>query len=173
MQRARKAFDLQELHAASRSGLCFICEFLQGNPAFDHLAVAETDHAVASLDRFPTLFGSTLVAPKRHLEAVTGDQSEAEYLGLQAFIYRVSEAIRKVLAPERLYILSLGSQAANAHVHWRIAPLPPGVPLAEQQYHALMHEHGVIETCERELRDFVTAVCATLDRSRRKGEKAS
>jgi hypothetical protein len=41
-------------------------------------------------------------------------------------------------------LLSLGSQQANAHVHWHIAPLPPGVPLQRQQFHQLMLENGVI-----------------------------
>jgi hypothetical protein len=45
--------------------------------------------------------------------------------------------LRRAVPTERLYILSLGSQAANRHVHWHIAPLPPGVPLEEQQYAAL------------------------------------
>lgn len=54
-------------------------------------------------------------------------------------------------APERVYILSLGSQAANAHVHWHVAPLPPDVPLEEQQYYALMHENGVIEMSDSEM----------------------
>ena len=62
--------------------------------------------------------------------------------------------MKKVLDPERVYILSLGSQAANAHVHWHVAPLPKGVPLDQQQYHALMHENGVIETTHEEMADY-------------------
>lgn len=34
---------------------------------------------------------------------------------------------------ERLYVLSLGSQDGNRHVHWHVAPLPPGVPFERQQ----------------------------------------
>jgi histidine triad (HIT) family protein/ATP adenylyltransferase len=29
-------------------------------------------------------------------------------------------------------------------VHWHVAPLPPGVPYEQQQYHALMSENGVL-----------------------------
>jgi diadenosine tetraphosphate (Ap4A) HIT family hydrolase len=32
----------------------------------------------------------------------------------------------------------------NAHVHWHIAPLPPGIPFERQQFHALMLDNGVI-----------------------------
>ena len=45
---------------------------------------------------------------------------------------------------ERVYILSLGSQQGNKHVHWHIAPLPPGVPFDEQQLAALSIERGVL-----------------------------
>jgi diadenosine tetraphosphate (Ap4A) HIT family hydrolase len=89
------------------------------------------------MNKYPTLEGYVLVAPLDHLEQVTGDMSAAGYLELQAFVYCVAEAVRKVMEPERVYILSLGSQSANTHIHWHIAPLPHGVPLEEQQYHAL------------------------------------
>jgi diadenosine tetraphosphate (Ap4A) HIT family hydrolase len=52
---------------------------------------------------------------------------------LQRIVHAVAEAVRLVLKPERVYILSLGSQEVNAHVHWHIVPCPPGVPLEEQQ----------------------------------------
>ena len=44
----------------------------------------------------------------------------------------------------------LGSQAANSHVHWHVAPLPKGVPLERQQYHALMHENGIVAASDKE-----------------------
>ena len=162
MDRARRPLDLGKLHEASASGHCFICQMLKGDPGFDHEVVAQTDSAVAFLDRYPTLYGRTIVAPKRHVEAVTGDFTEAEYLELQAFLYRVAEAVRQVVAPERIYLLSLGSQAANAHVHWHVAPLPPGLPLARQQHHALMHEHGIIEVSRQERADLVARLRAAL-----------
>ena len=147
-------FDVQELVRNNTSGRCFICEFLRGNPIYGHIRVAETDGSVAFLNRYPTLFGSVIVAPKEHREQVTGDFAEEEYLELQRFIYKVAEGMRRVLSPERLYVLSLGSQAANAHVHWQIAPLPAGIPLEEQQYRALMHEEGIIEVSDSDLVDY-------------------
>jgi len=150
----RKPFDVNAMVARSTSGRCFICEYLRGNPDYAHQQVAETDTAVAFLNKYPTLFGYVIVAPKRHHEQVTGDFSEIEYLELQRFVYRVAEAMRRVLAPERIYLLSLGSQAANAHVHWHLAPLPHGVPLAQQQYHALMHEYGVIDAPAEDVLDY-------------------
>ena len=49
----------------------------------------------------------SLVAPKEHREQVTGDFDEKEYLQLQRLIYRISEAMRQLLVPERIYVLSL------------------------------------------------------------------
>jgi ATP adenylyltransferase len=66
-----------------------------------------------------------------------GDFTPDEYARLQRVVHRVGEAIRRVVPTERLYILSLGSRQGNRHVHWHLAPLPPGVPFEEQQLAAL------------------------------------
>ena len=150
MSDRRIPFDVAELVKRSTSGRCFICEFLCGNPDYEHIKVVETPTSIAFLNKYPTLFGNVIVAPKDHREHVTGDFSELEYLELHRFIFRVAEGMRRVLAPERVYILSLGSKAANAHVHWHLAPLPPGVPLEQQQYHAMMHEKGVVSVSQQE-----------------------
>lgn len=154
--RKRKPFDTASLQPESET--CFICEFIRGNSRYAHFEVARTGHAVAFMNKYPTLEGYVLVAPLDHLEQVTGDMSAAGYLELQAFVYCVAEAVRKVMEPERVYILSLGSQSANTHIHWHIAPLPRGVPLEEQQYHALMHEHGALEVADAELADLARRI---------------
>jgi diadenosine tetraphosphate (Ap4A) HIT family hydrolase len=158
----RTPIDLGILTTPARAGLCFICEFLKCNPAFPHHEVARTKQAVAFLNKYPTLFGYVLVAPLAHVEEVTGGFDEASYLEMQRFIYRVAEGLRKILAPERVYILSLGSQALNSHVHWHIAALPPGVPPEEQQCRALMHEHGSIKVNDDEMREFAARLAAEL-----------
>lgn len=68
---------------------------------------------------------------------MTGDFTAEEYVRLQRVVYRVGEAIRRIVPTERLYILSLGSQVGNSHAHWHLAPLPPGVPFEEQQLAAI------------------------------------
>ncbi|MFL5939955.1 MAG: hypothetical protein ACJ75Q_06575 [Gaiellaceae bacterium] len=77
------------------------------------------------------------MAPKEHREHVVDDLSEDEYLALQRVIHRVGRAICRAVPTERPYVLSLGSQEGNRHVHWHLAPLPPGVPFEEQQLAAL------------------------------------
>ncbi len=99
--------------------------------------VYEDDVAIAFLNRFPTLRGYTLVAPREHRERVVEDFTLEEYLALQSVIHRVSRALARAVPTERLYALSLGSMEGNRHVHWHLAPLPPGVPYEEQQLAAL------------------------------------
>jgi diadenosine tetraphosphate (Ap4A) HIT family hydrolase len=132
----RKRVDFNAIREELR-GRCFICEMLAGNPEYEHHVVYEDVRAVAFLNRYPSLYGYVLVAPKEHREQVTGDFSLDEYLDLQVVVHRVGEAIRRVVPTERLYILSLGSQQANRHVHWHLAPAPPGLPFEQQQLAAL------------------------------------
>jgi diadenosine tetraphosphate (Ap4A) HIT family hydrolase len=108
-----------------------------GNSEFAHHVVYEDKDTVAFLNKYPALYGYVLVAPRDHREQVTADFTREEYLRLQEVVHRVGEAARRAVPTERLYILSLGSQQANRHVHWHLAPLPPGVPFEEQQLAAL------------------------------------
>ncbi|MGI5352699.1 hypothetical protein ACQEU8_31635 [Streptomyces sp. CA-250714] len=59
---------------------------------------------------------------------------------------------------ERTYLYSLGSQQGNAHLHWHIAALPPGVPYERQQFHALMTENGVLDVRPEEAADMARRV---------------
>lgn len=115
----------------------YCCNILEDRDATHHI-VYRDDVAIAFLNKYPTLYGYTPVAPVEHHEHGTGDFAMDEYVDLQKVVYWVAEALRQELPTERLYILSLGSQQGNRHVHWHIGPLPPGVPLEQQQFEALM-----------------------------------
>jgi len=129
----REPVDLARyVEEASRG--CFICRLVSGDPTLaPHQVVWRDSQAIAFLDRFPAVYGHTLVAPVPHLEQVTGDMTLHRYLGLQRVVHAVAEAVRLTLRPERVYLLSLGSQGLNAHVHWHVVPCPPGIPLELQQ----------------------------------------
>lgn len=146
-----KPFDEQAYIERITNGPCFICEMLAGNPDYSHHVIYQDEQAVVFLNKYPPLYGYTLVAPIEHLEQVTGDFSQAEYVQLQAMIYRVAEAVRQVVPTERVYLLSLGSQQGNSHVHWHVAPLPPGVPFLKQQFEALRIEDGTLDLTEAEM----------------------
>ena len=134
--------EWQEFHQRARTGPCFICEIIAGNPKFPAYIVYEDETAIAFLDKYPTLLGRTLVAPRQHREQVTGDFNIQEYLELQRRVYLVAEAIRQELDAERVYLLTFGSQQGNSHVHWHIAPLPHGVPYEKQQLYAASSRDG-------------------------------
>jgi diadenosine tetraphosphate (Ap4A) HIT family hydrolase len=124
---------------------CFICAIVAGAPGYEHEEVFLDDgEHIAFLNRYPTVPGYVLVAPRRHVEHTVRDLGVEEYLRLQAVVHRVARAVEAVVPSERTYLLSLGSQQRNAHVHWHIAPLPPGTPLPQQQFYTLMTEHGLI-----------------------------
>jgi diadenosine tetraphosphate (Ap4A) HIT family hydrolase len=127
------------------AGRCFICRIVSGTPSSSHQVVYEDAETIVFLNRYPTLLGYCLAAPRRHVEDWVHDLAEAEFLALQHVVHRVARAITAVVPTERMYCLSLGSQQGNAHVHWHIAPLPPGVPYHQQQYRALMTENGVLD----------------------------
>lgn len=82
---------------------------------------------------------------------MTGDFSIDEYLALQRLVHRVAEVVRHEVPAECVYILSLGSQEGNRHVHWHIAPLLPGVPFEEQQLEALRFGKGVLKLSDEEM----------------------
>jgi diadenosine tetraphosphate (Ap4A) HIT family hydrolase len=146
----RRLMDAHAYERRSRRGPCFVCEMLAGNPDYPGDIVWADDEAVAFLARYNTLLGHTLVAPRAHREQVTGDFPIGEYLSLQRLVYHVGEALRRELPTERLYIMSLGSQSGNRHVHWHVAPLPPAVPYEQQQFAAFSWDRGVLALPEDE-----------------------
>lgn len=151
-EHARKPADTaryeRHVRASRAAGQCFICRVVSGTHDVSHQIIYEDAAAIGFLNRYPTLAGYCLVAPKRHVEDWVSELSEQEHLALQQVIHRVARAVAAAVPTERMYCLSLGSQQGNAHVHWHIAPLPPGVPYEQQQYHALMAENGILDLPE-------------------------
>lgn len=154
----RKPFDTETYVETIQSAPCFICQLARDHSANPHHIIYENEEAIVFLNKYPVLYGYSLVAPKAHKEQVTADFSPEEYLQLQALIYAVAEATRRYVQPERVYILSLGSQQGNSHVHWHIAPLPPGRPFEEQQLNALRFGNGVLELSEAEFQELAAGL---------------
>jgi len=140
MKRRRIDFEAVRRELAGR---CFVCELLAGNSEYAHHVVYEDGRAIAFVQRFQTSYGYVLVAPTEHRERVVQDFTEDEYVKLQRVVHRVGTALCAAVPTERLYVLSLGSQQANSHVHWHLVPLPPGVPFEQQQLAALDTDYGL------------------------------
>ena len=157
-------FDLEAYVRRSQQGPCFVCAIAAGDPEYRvaHEFIYEDADILIFLNRYPTTRGYTLVCPRRHVERVVDDLSEPEYLHLQRWVYRVGRAVQHVVPTERLYILSLGSQQGNRHVHWHVAPLPPGVPYLEQQLTALSLKQHILSLSREEMADLAAQIRARL-----------
>ena len=163
----REPFDSAEYERRVREGPCFICAIAAGNADYrgPTTIIYEDSDVLIFLNRYPTLRGYTLVCPRRHVESVVGEFTEQEYLDLQRWIYRVGQAVELAVPTERLYILSLGSHQGNRHVHWHVAPLPPGVPYAEQQLAALAMSRGILSIPPDEMTQLASDIRERLVRS--------
>ena len=159
----RQPMDLPGHIEASRTGPCFICELVAGNPAYAHHVIAQDDDTIVFLSKHPTQPGYALVCPKAHCEDLATDISPAAYFALQAVVHRLARALKQVYHAERIYVLSLGSQQGNSHLHFHVVPLPRGVPYAQQQYHALMAEHGIVTFSEAEMAEAAATIAAAYD----------
>ena len=115
------------------------------------------------LAKYPVVRGHVLVAPLEHREHVISDFSAEEYTRLQDLVHRAGAALTAVVTTERLYVLSLGSQQGNRHVHWHLVPLPPGVPYDEQQVALFDEQSGWLEFDADELADLAMSVAAAMD----------
>jgi diadenosine tetraphosphate (Ap4A) HIT family hydrolase len=151
MELERVPMDLAAYERRIRSGDCFVCGF-------------EDDDHIAFLDGYPTLYGKVLVAPKAHIEHVVRELDREAFLELLAVVHQVARAVEQAVPSERTYLLSLGSQQANAHVHWHVAPLPPGTPFERQQFHALMLDHGMLPWSTARATELATKIRRALAR---------
>jgi diadenosine tetraphosphate (Ap4A) HIT family hydrolase len=136
----RFELDMEAYHHRAQTGPCFICEIVARNPDYPAHVVYEDAVAIAFLDKYPPLYGHTLIAPHEHREQVTGDFSLEEYLDLQRRVYVVADAVRQEVGAERIYLYAFGSNQGYSHVHWHVAPLPPGVPYDQQQIAAIRQD---------------------------------
>lgn len=143
--------DMEALHHGFRTQPCFVCRLVGGDPQLPLHTVHEDEHAIAFLDAYPRAYGYTLVATKEHREQVTADFSVDEYLRLQRLVYGVTEAVREEVGAERMYLYTFGSNEGNAHVHWHVVPLPPGVPYEDQQGAWATWDKGVLDIPHEEM----------------------
>ena len=142
------------------AGRCFICDLIR-DAAGEHV-IYKDELCIAFLAKYPTLRGRTLLAPIEHRTQVVSEFSESDYLAIQSRVYRLGRAIAAAVPTDRLYIQSLGSNDAVAHVHWHIAPLPPGVPYFEQQLHALDIANGYLDLSPDELTEIASRIAHNL-----------
>lgn len=138
MKRLSKAEALAAVAAERRDG-CTPCSLLH------EPAIAESEHAIAILDRFACRPGHVLVVLRRHVENLTS-LTWPEYADLQQLAWRTARALDQLLAPRRIYVAALGSAEPLAtsfpHVHLHVIPLDDG-GVADRPAAVLTWEHGM------------------------------
>lgn len=126
------------IQADNAAGRCFICELADEQTTRTRETVAYRDeHCIVFFPPWPRLYAYCLLAPRRHATNVVSDFTEDDYLALQLRIHRLGRVLTQITPTERLYVFSFGSMQGVAHVHWHLAPLPPGTPFHEQQFAAV------------------------------------
>ena len=140
---------------------CFICALRDGVEGYEHHVLADDPTGFAFLARYPWVSGHAIVTPRRHCEDVIGGMTNEDATRLHHLVRRVGAALQRVLPCERIYVLSLGSAQANAHVHWHVVPCPPGLPYEEQQLQLMMN--GYLEIPENELEDLAASIRAAIE----------
>ena len=93
MSERRVPWDVDAYERRVRSA-CFVCELVDGNPAYWHHVVERDADSVVFLAKYPWLRGHLIVAPVQHREQVVIDFHEAEYLTLQRTLHRAGRALQ-------------------------------------------------------------------------------
>lgn len=105
---------------------CLICALRDG-AAGPRWVVAEGEHSLALLSRYPLRWGHVLVALRGHVERFT-DVEDAVWADASRLALRVARALERALAPRRVYVASLGAAApglpmSSPHLHLHVVPL--------------------------------------------------
>lgn len=151
----RLGFDEATYARRVSVGPCFVCATVQHHPDYVHELLYDDGRTIAFLSKYPTVIGYAIVAPKAHVERWE-EQSIDDHLAVQRVVHQVARALSAALPTDRIYVLSLGSRQGNAHVHWHVAPLPPGVPYDQQQFSAVMSENGIVDISDAEQSNLAT-----------------
>jgi histidine triad (HIT) family protein len=108
---------------------CIFCRIAAGRaPA---ARIAETEHALAFLDLFPSTEGHALVIPKRHYENLF-EADEETLPEVHLLARHVARAMRRALSPDGMMALQLNGAAAGQtvfHYHTHLIPRSAGSEL--------------------------------------------
>jgi diadenosine tetraphosphate (Ap4A) HIT family hydrolase len=67
-----------------------------------------------------------------------------------------------LVGAKRMHLYTVGSNEGNAHVHWHIVPLPPGVPYDKQQGAWASWSSGVLEIPQEEMASLAARIGSRL-----------
>jgi ATP adenylyltransferase len=109
----------------SKQNGCLFCEKVREADAREALVLAQTNHSVVMLNKYPYNNGHLLLAPKRH-EKRLSDLSVTEYGDLSEALRQAVEIVYAVLRPGGINLgMNLGKCAGAGvedHLHWHVVP---------------------------------------------------
>lgn len=113
------------IDAGTKDEGCIFCTQPRQSDLRAVLVLAQTEHTVVMLNKYPYNNGHLLLAPKRH-ENNLAQLPADEFADLNETLRRAVEIIRRVLNPGGINLgMNLGKCAGagvEAHLHWHIVP---------------------------------------------------
>jgi diadenosine tetraphosphate (Ap4A) HIT family hydrolase len=110
----------------TNAGSCLACDTIAGRVMPPGGVIFQNEHWLVDHAVSPApLTGFLIIKTKRHVEDIA-DLTLSEHASLGEAMSRTTKALRDVMAPERLYLASLGESVR--HVHWLVVPRTAGLP---------------------------------------------
>lgn len=104
---------------------CVFCLSASRRLGFSNLKLAESDHSMVVLNKYPYNTGHILVLPLRHVGDLT-ELSEKEYHDQQTLLGRAVRVIKEIYNPSGMNLGMNHGAVAGAgipdHLHWHIVP---------------------------------------------------
>ena len=113
------------IDAGSKDEGCIFCNKFTEADLRAALVLAQTDHTVVMMNKYPYNNGHLLLAPKRH-ENDLAQLPGAAFIDLNETLRQAVAIVRQVLSPAGVNLgMNLGKCAGagiEAHLHWHIVP---------------------------------------------------
>jgi ATP adenylyltransferase len=113
------------INADSKDEGCIFCNKLNETDLRAALVLAQTNHTVVMMNKYPYNNGHLLLAPKRHENDLAHLPGDA-FIDLNETLRRAVAIVRQVFNPNGINLgMNLGKCAGagiEAHLHWHIVP---------------------------------------------------
>ena len=113
-----------EREQSAAFGGCVMCRLASRDAA--HTWIAESDHGVVVLDGYGATAGHLLVIAKAHVERTSALSWEV-FSDLQRLVWKATRVVDAELAPERVYVATLGAgkplPMSFPHHHVHVVPV--------------------------------------------------
>ena len=113
------------VEAGAKEPGCIFCSKYRETDLRSALVLAQSEHTVVMMNKFPYNNGHLLLAPKRHENDMTRLPS-AEFADLNENLRHAVEIVRRVFNPAGINLgMNLGKCAGagiEEHLHWHIVP---------------------------------------------------